>query len=236
MAMLQPINLQVNQIIRVYKNMKQNLFIIGYGCHYKVVRDVITSLDTFQICGIFDDSFETLCFENGIQYGPIYQAKEIFTKNPNAKFFIAIGNNIVRKKIYSLLQIPLIHYISLIHPSVILGSNITIGHGTIVMPGAVVNADTKIGNHCIINTRAVIEHDNSIGDYVHISPNTALSGNVHVKDGTHIGTGSSVIQNQLIGEWSVVGAGSVVIREIPDFCTAVGVPAVPIKYFNNPEK
>jgi acetyltransferase-like isoleucine patch superfamily enzyme len=33
-----------------------------------------------------------------------------------------------------------------------------------------------------------------------------------------------------IGRWSIVGIGAAVIRDIPDFVTAVGVPAKPIKY------
>ena len=44
-----------------------------------------------------------------------------------------------------------------------------------------------------------------------------------------------------IGEGSIVcagtilGAGSVVVRDLPEWCTAVGVPARPVKYRDKPE-
>jgi len=50
-----------------------------------------------------------------------------------------------------------------------------------------------------------------------------------VGEGTFIGLGSSVIPGIRIGRWSVIGAGAAVTEDLPDNCTAVGVPARVIK-------
>jgi UDP-perosamine 4-acetyltransferase len=56
-----------------------------------------------------------------------------------------------------------------------------------------------------------------------------LGGNVVVGEGAFLGVGTMVIPGIRIGRWSVVGAGAVVTKDLPDDCTAVGVPARVIK-------
>ncbi|HOJ85133.1 MAG TPA: DapH/DapD/GlmU-related protein, partial [Bacillota bacterium] len=51
-----------------------------------------------------------------------------------------------------------------------------------------------------------------------------------IKEGCLIGTNSALIEGISIGEWSIIGAGAVVTKDIPPHCTAVGVPAKPIKF------
>lgn len=74
-----------------------------------------------------------------------------------------------------------------------------------------------------INTGASIDHDNDIGDFVHIAPNATLCGHVTVGEGTFVGVGANVIPGVTIGKWCIIGA--VVVEDVPDYCTAVGVPA-----------
>jgi hypothetical protein len=45
-----------------------------------------------------------------------------------------------------------------------------------------------------------------------------------------VGTGSKIINQVEIGKFSIIGAGAVVSKNIPANCTAVGVPAKPIKF------
>ncbi|MDO0962993.1 acetyltransferase, partial [Staphylococcus haemolyticus] len=56
-----------------------------------------------------------------------------------------------------------------------------------------------------------------------------LTGGVTVMEGAHLGAGTAVIPGKTVGRWSVTGAGAAVIHDIPDNCTAVGVPARMIK-------
>ncbi len=142
-------------------------------------------------------------------------------------FILAIGSNEVRERLakrYSHLS-----FYTVIHPSAIIGTDVTIGEGTVVMPRVVMNANAQVGCHAIINTGVIVEHDNRIGDYVHLSPNATLCGTVTVGDLTHIGAGSTVIQGVTIGSRSVIGAGATVISDLGDDVTAVGIPAQVIK-------
>jgi acetyltransferase-like isoleucine patch superfamily enzyme len=56
-----------------------------------------------------------------------------------------------------------------------------------------------------------------------------IAGNVSIGECVEIGVGTKVIQGKSIGDNSIIGAGAVVVRDIPANCTAVGVPAKPIK-------
>jgi acetyltransferase-like isoleucine patch superfamily enzyme len=53
-----------------------------------------------------------------------------------------------------------------------------------------------------------------------------------INDGAHIGIGSIIMPGVTIGKGAVIGAGSVVTRDIPDYCVAVGAPAIVIKNFS----
>ena len=48
-------------------------------------------------------------------------------------------------------------------------------------------------------------------------------------DGALLGAGVSVLGPIRVGAGCKVGAGSVVVKELPDYCVAVGVPARIIK-------
>src|SRR5699024_7958806 len=86
------------------------------------------------------------------------------------EMFIAIGDNDVREKIYMKLFKYNAEIAKLIHPDAVIGKNVHIVVGTVIMAGVIVNSYTKIGRCCIINTAASIDHDNNIDDFVHISP------------------------------------------------------------------
>lgn len=202
----------------------KNIYIIGAGGHAKVVADIILKRkemlnDNINLVGFLDDNSKESVLKFPI-VGKIEMINEL-KKNKNNYFIIAIGNNQIREKLSNIYDC---QYITLIHPSAIIGNNVTIGEGTVVMPGVVINSYTKIGKHCIINSSSTIEHDNETRDYVHISPNVVLGGNVKVGKNTWLGIGSTVIQGIKIGEYSIVGAGSVVVKNISDKIKAYGNP------------
>ena len=55
--------------------------------------------------------------------------------------------------------------------------------------------------------------------------------NVEIGDGTWIGENVCII-GASIGKQCVIGANSVVLKDIPDYCVAVGLPAKVIKKYN----
>ena len=195
--------------------------IFGASGHAKVVLDILRT-NAIPVASILDDH-PTVPFLIDI---PVIHSKD-FTLQAIDKFIIAIGENSIRKAIVEKNNF---QFYKAIHVDATVSSFASIAEGTVVMPQAVINADATIGKHCIINSRSVVEHDCVLEDYVHVSPNASLAGNVTIGEGSHIGIGASVIQGVKIGKWVTIGAGAVVTQDIPDNCTAVGIPANPIKF------
>lgn len=199
--------------------------IIGAGGHAKVVIDILKANGN-DIAGFYDDQpyaeLEGLTLLGKIQ--------DINNEHSEYLYIIAIGNNMVRKKIAVQLSDLGCKFGTAIHPSAVIGSNVSIGEGTVVMANCVINHSASVGTHAIINTAATIDHDCNIQDFVHVSPGSHLAGNVTVGERTHIGIGSSVIQSVTIGSGAIIGAGAAVINNIADQTVAVGCPAKAIKH------
>jgi sugar O-acyltransferase (sialic acid O-acetyltransferase NeuD family) len=201
--------------------MKDKLLIIGASGHGKVVAALAKEMNQWKSIAFLDDKKE-LTTSMGIDV--IGTSADIEKYIADYDVFVGIGNNAIREKIQS--QLELLHATIpvLIHPKAIISEHVQIEPGTVIMAGAIVNCCTSIGKGCIINTGATIDHDNVIADYVHISPGAHLAGTVTVGQGTWLGIGSLVSNNVSITGGCVIGAGAVVVKDIKESGTYVGVP------------
>lgn len=147
----------------------------------------------------------------------------------------AIGNPKVKRSLVKRISNPLIKFPVLIHPNVLLGSPefLEIGEGTIICASNIITTNIKIGRHVILNLACTVGHDTVIEDYCSFMPTVNVSGEVLIREGVFVGTGAKIINQLEVGANSVIGAGAVVAKNIPADCTAVGVPAKPIKASGN---
>ncbi len=201
---------------------KDDLVIVGASGHAKVVFDIADTLATYNILAFIDEFVE-----DGGEFFGIPVRNSLDGIQP-CSFVIAIGDNQARKRLFNDLVSKLFQPVSLIHPSAVVSTHSSVAPGTVICPKAVVNANATVGENCIVNTGAIIEHDCVIGAHSHISVGVCLAGNVHVGEGTLIGVSAAARPRAQIGQWSIVGAGAVVTRDIPDHCTAIGIPAKPL--------
>lgn len=203
--------------------MQKKVVVIGASGHARVIADVIKSSND-ELIGFLDDNKEVqgkTIFDDKQVLGTINE-QDINIYN-DCYFIIGIGSNKVRKTIAE--KYPNLKWYTAIHPSSIIGSNVTIDEGTAIMAGTVINTGTIIGKHCIVNTSSSLDHDNILEDYVHISPGAHLAGNVKISEGTWICAGVTVINNITIGKNNIVGSGATVIRSIvEEDSTFIGVP------------
>lgn len=202
--------------------MKDKLLIIGASGHGKVVADIALKMDRWKNIAFLDDD-ESIKEIMGLKI--IGKSADAIKYIDDVELFVAIGNNATREKILTKLEAAKASIPVLIHPNAIIGDQVKLGQGTVVMPGVVVNCCTKIGRGCIINTGATIDHDNVIEDYAHISPGVHLAGTVNVGRSTWIGIGGVVSNNINITKYVIVGAGAIVVRNITEPGTYIGVPA-----------
>ena len=193
---------------------KDRLVIIGASGHGKVAADIALLCGYQDIVFLDDDEKVKECAGFPV-LGNISQADHF-----KGDVFVAIGNTEIRERLSKRFEC-----ISLIHPNAVIGRNVLIGKGSIVMAGVVINSDATIGNHCIINTSASVDHDCQIGDYSHVAVGSHLCGTVHIGNKVWIGAGATVINNVMICDNCVIGAGATVVNDIFLPGKYVGVPA-----------
>lgn len=193
---------------------KKRLIIIGASGHGKVVADIALLNGYKDIVFLDDDESKKECA------GFPVVGKTSEAKNLVGDKIVAIGNASVRERIQNTIET-----VTLIHPNAVIGRNVEIGDGTVVMAGAVINTDTRIGKGCIVNTSASVDHDCIIGNYAHVAVGAHVCGTVKVGKCVWVGAGATVSNSITICDGVLIGAGAVVVKNIRDPGLYVGIPA-----------
>ncbi|WP_343089426.1 serine O-acetyltransferase, partial [Methanocalculus natronophilus] len=103
------------------------------------------------------------------------------------------------------------------------------------------------GKHVVIDhgTGVVIGETSVIADNVLIYHGVTLGGTGNERgekrhpticSGAMLAAGSKVLGDIKVGAYSKIGANAVVLKDVPDFATAVGIPARIIKNENSTEE
>ncbi|MBQ0151713.1 MAG: acetyltransferase [Chryseobacterium sp.] len=204
------------------------MLIIGAKGFAKEVLEICHQNKDLENLAFFDDVNPEV---SGLLYNkfPILkstdEAKNYFNTVDN-RFTIGIGN----PKLREILVNKFINLGGILHstisPKANIGSyDIVIETGANILDGAIISNSVTIGKAPIIYYNAIITHDCAIGDYVEISPAVKILGRVKIGDYTQLGSNCTILPDISIGNNVIIGAGSVVTKNIPDNCTAVGVPA-----------
>lgn len=200
------------------------MIIIGYSGH------------GFVVCGIIKAAGKTItgyCDSEEKSYNPFllpYEGKEdsetALAAFQQTSFFISIGDNAIREKVYNKLAQQNLLPGNVIHPSAIIDSSVTVAeHGVMIAANATVNPLAKIGTGAICNTGSIIEHECVVGDFAHVGPGAVLCGNVKLGSRSFVGAGAVIRQGITIGNNAMIGAGAVVVKDVTDNTTVVGIPA-----------
>ncbi len=160
---------------------KPKIILIGAGGHGKVLVDAILLQGKYEIAGFVDSTIavDTEIYRN---YKVILSQNELNKISNCADFFIvAIGNNSIREKLF----IEAGKYIKpaiIIHPSAIIGSDVSIGDGTVILINSVINSCSRIGKNTIVNSGVIIDHECQIGNNVHLSIGTLVGSNTMIEN------------------------------------------------------
>lgn len=211
----------------------KNIVIIGvggFGREVKVLIDQINKTEKkYSILGFYDDAPNCKSHYNGIPYlGNLLDLNDITDSTSVA---LGIGDPKTKTKIVESLNNPNLDFPSLIHPSVQMSDDdIKIGEGTIICGGTILTCNIEIGSFVTLNLCCTVGHDTIIKDFASFMPSVNISGEVLIEEKVYVGTGAKIINQLQIGKGTIVGAGAVVSKTLPAYCTAVGIPAKPIKF------
>lgn len=208
------------------------IFGVG-GCGREVlalIKDINKIEPTWNIVGFFDDGYEKGIMVNG--YPNLGKTEDLNKWEKPISIAVSIGSPVIKKKILDNITNPLVDYPTLIHPSVWIGEKefVEIGKGCIICTGVMITTNVQIKDFVILNLQCTVGHDSVINSYAAFMPSVNVSGEVNIGEGVYVGTGAKIINQIGIGEYTIVGAGAVVAKNLPAHCTAVGVPAKPIKF------
>lgn len=210
----------------------EKLAIVGAGGFAREVLTLINDINRvnplYEVVGFVDSDKS-----NAIHGLPVIgDDDEVNATTEALSLVIAVGEPHLKGKIHSKFTNSLICFPTLIHPSVIIGDkeSVKIGEGCIICAGNILTTDIKLHRFITLNLACTVGHDTEIADYSSFMPSVNISGEVKVGSGVYVGTGAKIINQVEIGEGTIVGAGAVVTKNLPANCTAVGVPANPIKF------
>jgi sugar O-acyltransferase (sialic acid O-acetyltransferase NeuD family) len=204
----------------------KNLYIVGAG---DLGREIESWFDLYspdkrqyKIAGYLDDNPQALN-----RYPSDYKILgtiENFVFKKNDWIILAVANPETKEKLYRKL-VDRANFYTFIPKNAIIGKNVVLDKGSIILPNVIISTNVKIGKCVIINIGTQIGHDVIIDDFCSLMPNVDLGGGVHLGKKVYIGSNATIIPKISISENVKIGAGSIVINSIRKTQTVFGNPA-----------
>lgn len=211
----------------------KNIVIIGAGGFGREVKTLIDSINnqtpTYRFLGFYDDGFKKGQIINGCPVlGGILDINLI---NIQCSVVIAVGDPQTKQGLFEKIKNSNVDFPNIIHPNVLLSDDfVEIGMGNIICASCIITCNINIKDFVILNLMCTVGHDTIISSFCSFMPSVNISGEVFIHEKVYVGTGAKIINQLEIGANTTVGAGAVVSKSLPENCTAVGIPARPIKF------
>lgn len=209
----------------------RDIAIYGAGGFGKEVACLINRINekepSWNLIGFFDDN-PSKKGEMVSHFAPCLGGIDVLNSySDEISVVLAIGNSIIAKKVFEMIQNEKVSFPNLIDNSFYLVDPETfiIGRGNIIMGPGSVSCDVSIGDFNVLNGGVVIGHDVSIGSFNTLMPAVRISGEVIVGEGNFFGVCSIVLQQIRIEDSVRLGAGSVLMTKPKSGNLYIGVPA-----------
>lgn len=217
----------------------KRIVVIGASDQSRCTIDVIEQAKTYEILGVLDKNLsQGERFAGYTILGYLEVIEDLLANDDFIGGIVAIGDNFTRRKVVKEIEnlYPEFQFVNAIHPSVILGNNVRIGKGSLIMPGVILNNNSGVGDHCILLTRSSLDHDSTLGNYSSLSPGVTTGGRVSIGKCSAIGIGANILHCKTIGNHCVIGGGALINKNVEDGSVAYGVPARIVKKRKKSEK
>ena len=192
-----------------------------------LIEEINREEEKYKLLGFIDDDISLV--GKDVNSYPVLGGMDYLQSHPGLGMVVSLGDPVARLKAINRIKKYQLIYPNLIHPSVLIGNNVSIGIGNVICAGSIITVNIRIGNFCHLNLKTSVGHDCILGDLTTTACSVDFAGYSHTKAGVYFGNQSTLLPSTSVGEFSIIGAGAVVNRNIPDGVVAVGVPAKVIK-------
>ena len=204
----------------------KKLIIIGAGgmgrTFYDMSRESVGYGTEFEIKGFIDDNLLSLDgFEN---YPPVLGTISDYKPEPDDVFVCSIGGVSRRACIEKILESGG-EFITMIHNTARIGTNVKLGKGNLIGAFTTVAADAKIGDYNFIQSYTIIGHDVVIGSWNRIDSHVMCVGGITIGDETMIHTSAMLNHNVTIGDKAHIGACCFITKNVGAGATMFASPA-----------
>ena len=145
--------------------------------------------------------------------------------NEDKQAVIAVGEPIVRMKLYEKLIQYNIELTTLIDPSAIISDQAKINIGVIISEYTSIHADVVIEDNVLIQPFCCVGHDINIGKHTVVSTTANIGGGSMIGSKVYLGMNCAIKQNININDGAIVGMGAVVYKNVDSEMTVIGNPA-----------
>lgn len=204
----------------------KNLIIIGAGGMGRTFFDLAKESCGYErdylIKGFIDDNIHSL--DNFQTYPCILDRINDYIVQPDDVFVCSIGGE-ARKKCIEEILAKGGTFITMIHKTARIGTNVYLGKGNLVGAFTTIAADAHIGDYNFIQSNIIIGHDVKIGDWNRIDSYVMCVGGIKIGNENMIHTAAVLNHKVVVGNNAHIGACSFVINNVADHTTVVGNPA-----------
>ena len=210
----------------------KNLVIVGARGFGREVYDLATQCAGFNIeyvvKGFLDDKSDAL--EGFANYPQILSSVEDYKIEENDVFVCAMGSIKWKKHYAELILAKRGKFINLIHSSIKLNTNATVGTGLLVFMYANISNDCIIEDFVTIQGYVGLGHDTKICKWAHLSSYSFTGGFVVLEEEATLNTRATILPNVIVRKGATVGAASLVIKNVKENTTVFGIPAKKIEF------
>lgn len=152
------------------------LLIVGAGGHGRSVAEAVLMANHFSLVEFADDG----AFARGEAVwdfpvlGPATAFENYASQATHA--VVAIGNNVLRQKLFAQLRAAGFALATVVHPKAIVSPRALLGSGVAVMAGAIVGPEATLGQGAIVNCGAVVDHHAQVHEFGHLGVNACMAG------------------------------------------------------------
>ena len=206
-------------------NKVQTLLIIGAGDGAVQLIDALTKVPRQKAVMLLDDN-KSLHGKTvaGVPVVGDISYEQIESYHKEGRFdaaIISISTSVAfRAKVFENLQLRGVPFANVIHPSVCIGINVSIGSGNIILAFCHIGACVKIKNNNFISAYCSIEHHSILASHSSFGPGVITSSRVIIGDKVRFGTGIFIEPHVTIGEEALIGSGCIVCKDIPSHTVA----------------